>query len=980
MPRHTEPSLNTTIGSMLQPMLGRALVRSENVRAFAGRPTLQPDILITAEGRAPVIVEAEYVPGRNVEREARSRLGLMPTGESHRVESVIALRYPVRDLREAPDLPAALASARLSYCLLSIEKYTDPPKPKIASVARFPEAGWLEGSVADLADLIRLASIPHLAVEEAADTLQEGIDRAAAVLDELERSRPAVNPEIAQLLGMDNVPQTRRMAGAIIADAMVFHQRISGIHPHIKPLSAVSGHRAVYPQSDTLTTWDEILEINYWPIFDIASRILSVIPAEPANIILRNLEYFAGQYALSRVNNSHDLTGRVFQRLIADRKYLATFYTLPASAALLARLAVARLEGVDWSDAEAIARLRVGDFACGTGALLSAVYEQIAARHESAGGKAEAIHQAMMEEALYGCDVMPSAVHITSATLSGAQPKIGFSQSRLYTMPYGRLSDGSVAIGSLEFLNSNSQLTLSNFSDPARRAIGNGDQRSYQATAEVVDESFDLVIMNPPFTRATNHEGARATVSNPVFAAFNAEKPVMNAMGHRLNQLGRDSCYHGNAGVASAFAALADKKLKPGGVLALVLPLSVASGLSWQGFRQMLADGYEDLTVMSIAANGQDMSFSSDTGMGECLVTARKRRGPVAEPKEDSRPHFISLTRRPPGLPHANLIAGSILKEEDVREIEEGPFGGGRIEVGEEYTGGVLTTPVVAGGEPWGVVRLRNFDLAQAAYALAQSKLWLPRTIRPLVLNMALLGQVGKLGLVHRDIIGPAPRGPFDKEAPLPDAPYPALWNHDAQKETRIVCAPDSSLRIRSGMEEKADVVLANASRCHVNLDFTFGSQPLAVAFTIQETVGGRVWPNVIFDDPRLDHAFSVWGNSTLGLFCHWWHSNRQQSSKAGLTIRSAETLPVLDFRTLTDEQLTRAEEIFEEFRDTELLPAYLADADPNRALLDRRVICDLLGFGESVYGNVRFLARVWCNEPSVHGAKARPKSAQFVS
>ena len=33
-----------------------------------------------------------------------------------------------------------------------------------------------------------------------------------------------------------------------------------------------------------------------------------------------------------------------------------------------------------------------------------------------------------------------------------------------------------------------------------------------------------------------------------------------------------------------------------------------------------------------------------------------------------------------------------------------------------------------------------------------------------------------------------------------------------------------------------------------------------------------------------------------------------------------------------------------------ELKPAYLADADPNRALLDRRVVCDLLGFDEEVY------------------------------
>ena len=67
------------------------------------------------------------------------------------------------------------------------------------------------------------------------------------------------------------------------------------------------------------------------------------------------------------------------------------------------------MEGVDWSDAEAIGKLRIGDFACGTGALLSAVYEQVAARHERAGGDPAALHRVMMEEVLYGCDVMPSA-------------------------------------------------------------------------------------------------------------------------------------------------------------------------------------------------------------------------------------------------------------------------------------------------------------------------------------------------------------------------------------------------------------------------------------------------------------------------------------------------------------------------------------------------------------------------------------------
>ena len=90
-------------------------------------------------------------------------------------------------------------------------------------------------------------------------------------------------------------------------------------------------------------------------------------------------------------------------------------------------------------------------------------------------------------------------------------------------------------------------------------------------------------------------------------------------------------------------------------------------------------------------------------------------------------------------------------------------------------------------------------------------------------------------------------------------------------------------------------------------------------------------------------------------------------------------TLPVLDFRALSDEQLATAEDIFEEFREKELKPAYIADADPNRALLDKRVVCDLLGFDRDTYEAVRRLSAKWCAEPSVHGGKRRPRGAGLV-
>ncbi len=963
MPRQTEPSLNNAMGTLLGAMLPRSDVRSENTRAIYGHPALKPDILITAPGRAPVVIEAEYMPAAGVEAEARDRLGLETTADGREIEAAVALRYP-DEVGEAQDLSAALSDARLSYCVFTENRGAD----------RFPESGWLDGSVEDLADMIRLVSVPQHAVDRATAILQEGIDGAANILDELDRTRPGITGAIANLLGMANVRQTRRMACAIIANALVFHDQIAGMHARIKSLALACGDTVDNPQGEVLAAWTAILNINYWPIFAIAKDILEHLDSADAARILRRLRDTAQAVNATGVENAHDLTGRIFQRLIADRKYLATFYTLPASAALLARLAVAKLEGVDWSNAEAIGKLRVGDFACGTGALLSAVYEQISARHERAGGDGSKLHKVMMEEVLYGCDVMPSAIHITGSTLSGVEPAVGFTNSRLYTMPYGRQQDGGVMIGSLELLQSSRVQTLFNISDPALRTGSAGEETAAQVSTEIPDFGFDLVIMNPPFTRATNHEGAHADITNPAFAAFGATDNDQTAMGKRATKLAKGTCSDGNAGIASTFAALAHNKVRPGGVLALVLPLSAATGLSWEGLREMLARDYTGLTVVSIAANDRDMSFSSDTGMAECLVIARKL---MVDEQPDDADHFVSLSRRPQGFAYAReLMAGCAPDSSQARQIENGPYGGTPLMVGGELAGYMITAPRAP---VWRAVRLSDYSIAQTAFALSQSKLWLPGMASSLELKVTLLANVGKLGFVHRDITGPAPRGPFDKIASNPTATYPALWNHNAKNETRMVCAPDAQLQVRPGMEGKAAVIWATASRAHLNNEYTFGSQALAVAITDRESIGGRIWPNVIFSDSRFDYAFAVWGNSTLGLLSYWWHSSRQQSSKASITIRSAESLPVLDLRCLSDDQLLTAKKIFQEFRNKDFLPAYLADTDPNRALLDRRVICDLLRFGEDIYKAVRLLTAKWCAEPSVHGGKKRPEGADLV-
>ena len=56
---------------------------------------------------------------------------------------------------------------------------------------RFPESGWLEGAVEDIADVVRLVSVPQRAVNQASAILEEG-HRAMrqSILDKMNEEKP----------------------------------------------------------------------------------------------------------------------------------------------------------------------------------------------------------------------------------------------------------------------------------------------------------------------------------------------------------------------------------------------------------------------------------------------------------------------------------------------------------------------------------------------------------------------------------------------------------------------------------------------------------------------------------------------------------------------------------------------------------------------------------------------------------------------
>ena len=225
--------------------------------------------------------------------------------------------------------------------------------------------------------------------------------------------------------------QTERMAVAICVSAFVFHVAIEG-QQHIPPVPLAGS----IDKGTFLSKWKAILEINYWPIFSIARDLVEELPIKAVAPVMNCIAESISGLAQLGATTYHDLTGRMFQTLITDRKFLATFYTLPESACLLAELAVDRLD-VDWSDRAAIEGLRIADFACGTGALLSAAQRAVYRRYRRAGGNDKVLHRPLMEHVLTGLDVIPAATHLTCSMLSSAHPSLAYGESQIHTMPYG---------------------------------------------------------------------------------------------------------------------------------------------------------------------------------------------------------------------------------------------------------------------------------------------------------------------------------------------------------------------------------------------------------------------------------------------------------------------------------------------------------------------------------------------------------------
>jgi len=835
----------------------------------------------------------------------------------------VAVVYP-ESLRRSDfsELKSALATAQLTGAVHS-------------------ESGILEwaGDVNDLVEHLRRALESLVAqdvVAQAAKELQAGVE---AFSRRVYRTN-AIAGRSAKVLGISK-PRgdlVGRIAGLIVVNAMLFQELLAEQDSNVKTLNETlaQGHL----QKGFCEHWKFILErINYYPIYHVARQLLLKLPAgRDVEQGLQKLCQVALSIATRRAALRHDLMGRVYHTLLAEAKYLGTYYTSVPAATLLLKLALGfRRFPYDWHDLEAIKALRIADLACGTGTLLMAAAEVVTDNYVLACAQQDrppdlsGLSRVLMEEVIHGYDVLLSALHLPASTLALRAPEVTFQRLNLWCLPLG-VRNGQPRLGSIEFLGrSDLPVEVDVFSGASQkitRVAGAGDETSGTQLPKL-----DLCCMNPPFTRSVG--GNLLFGSLPKQERKNLQKQLKKVLQRPLPepQKRRPSDYaSATAGLGSVFVAVSDWHVKEGGRLALVLPKAVLSGVEWAKTRRLLAERYV-LEYVVVSHEPDRWNFSENTDLSEALLVARRLR--EGEEADDSPVVFVNLWRNPGSPVEALAIAHAVL-EGQAPDLVTGQ-GALSPALGEKTFGEAVSLPwgnIKAGAWLWGCA-FAQADLARAALHLLEGKVWVPGQGTTAV-PLCPLGSLGDLGPDRRDV--------WDgfKEAQTA-TPYPAFWGHDANAVTAIAQGPNRYLaplhQARPGrpLRDPGDL-WPKAGRLLVAERLWLKTQRLAAVRCSDQVLSNVWWPFSGDLTPEQEKALALWLNSTLGLLLLFAHREETRGAWVDFKKPVLSAMPVLDVRSLRKAQLKSLGNAYDTLASESLLPFPQMAGDSTRQRIDEAI------------------------------------------
>ena len=959
MPNRRETTITNELVNILRNMHHGWELETE-VNAFI-RGNSELDAIVIERGREPVGIEAKFATttnAKNLIEQAETRLVLELETEYHVVgktlNNVMAILYPDR-FKTIPgkDInPQLRAADDLQYKLVNTVGDT---------VGHFPENGWAEGTVGDITNALHVGAMPTSHLDNAAEEMEKSINKAAYLLEDAIVDHPAIAKKIETILHQeifskaeDNTQkkpniQTLRMAALIITDAFAFQSSLAG-KAEMKSVRSLRQLLPIIDYADVIEDWNAILKVNYRPIFEDARNLVEALATDDRLVkhILKLLCEAAKDLVDTGIAQILELAGIVFQKLITDRKYVKANYTLPESAVLLSTLVMPELPKGKLP--------KVADFACGTGALLNGVYQRILSLYEQSGGDGKDIHQRMLEKNIGGVDIMPNATHLTAAALASTYAGVKIGGTQIVTAPYGVMDNGNYAIGSLELLDD-----IKLFDTEAEQ-IGGEENTVVKLQQTFPHGDIDIVIQNPPFTRGGSD--SNTDVPKSTFQGSDRPEEEQKMMQAALKLKDR-RVSDGIADFAPNFVDLADKKLKRGGTMGFILLLTVLRSPITEKIRDMWATEYHNVVVITMAqAEAADCAFSADTKKAECIVVATK-----GVRKNTGRGKFVCLNHRPQSPLEAVEIANQISKSIGTRKLEDVPSGGNIISVGNTKSGQILDCPI-KDGVAWVATRARSMALLQSAHKLNAGALHLPMEREPIPIDIC---QVQHIALVGSADLYRKKNGPFimiEGYEPNSDG-YAALWKVNAPLQRSMMAEPNATAipRLNEHMTVKRALDCNSKTHYHINMRFT--SNSMLSSFTEEPSIGIRSMINVLLNDPRHEIAWTLWCNSTLGFFCHWLHSSKQDMGRGTLRQQTLETLPTLDVRKLSDKQLTNADALFERLKYKRMLPVNECAYDLMREELDCLLLTEVLGItSDNVLESMRTLREMLCAEPSIHGGK----------
>ena len=905
-----EETLNTYLALLLDSHEGITATAERRVSAEA------IDITVAHEASAapvPILIEAKIgqtpAKQRGAARQARSRLAAAP-----RVLA-FALCYPL-ELRDgsisARATREALAAATLSF----------------APVPRFQrEPTWRAGTVADLVAALRNVDLSRQRVAEA---VEHAVREAARML--LERG---CGPALASALALPKTSQDLRAASLIAAlmlsNAALLHHRLRLV-PSLVGVGQLEAAVGQPEQAPGLVrkAWEAILAIDYHPVFAPALAALNALAdadaREPIHWIAENAVAVADELASLRFDHA----GSLYHRLLASARYDGSFYTNNVSAALLARLALPE-ELAEWANADALASLKIIDPACGTGTLLMAAMHAVRDRHERAAGPeadSDPLHLALVEDVLYGLDINRHGVQLAACNLTLGNPRVDYSRMNLFTMQHGPRAEGGAKAGSLEFLaTAQDRRDVASLAVPLPSAGGLEAERAEPGAApsESLTGRFDLVIMNPPFTR--NDIRNRQYGQSERRGLQERELEIAEFLGDR------------NAAAAAAidqtsvrtfFTPLADVLLKrERASLATVVPTTALTSASGRGERKFLAERFAIETVVT-SHDPKRMNFSENTAIHESLIVAR-RPSPGAE-RGPTR--FISLARMPRDVHEAILLSDLINRREGLGEW------------GAEHW---WPWPRIRAGD-WSAAQFYDGELANAVHDLA-------------ALASTLLAPAGDLCRIE-------PGGQRIRDAflrtPSSISPWivPILWDHPTDRLTTMSVRADVQAAPKAQFESYARTLVGKASRLLV-ANRVYTSQVRVAACYAPEPLLGSSWTPVqpLEADPAYEQALCAWWNSTPGILT-LLHARARKLTYPRYALESLRALLVPNPNRVDVAPLAKA---FAASCAEPLRPWPQMHACPVRARLDQAAAQVLRIDGRTIADWRERIAR----EPTISGATA---------